>query len=67
MLAMIHGVQQLVLVDMIPYDEIDQAKEGHELRVWQDTIDYTDNEDEESLWQVEAITENRGLYKFSVI
>lgn len=67
MLAMFHCVEQLVLVNELTNDKVGQADQKNLPRIPQDTIDYTDDEDEYSLRQEETIAEDRRLYEFCVV
>lgn len=66
-LAMVHCVEELVLVDKASNEEISQARQNDLPAVSQHTVDNTDDEDEDGLRKVEAIAETRGLYEFGVI
>jgi len=66
-LAVIHSVKKLVLVNETSNEEISQARQNDLPAVSQHTVDNADDEDENSLRKVETIAETRGLYEFGVI
>ena len=67
MLTVIHRVEELVLVDESPDDEIEQAKKQHKPGARQDTVHNANYENEYGLREVEAIAKDRRLDQFCVI
>jgi hypothetical protein len=66
-LAMFHCVEQLILMDELANDEVGQTRKQDLPGVPQDTIDDTDDEDQNGLGQEESVAEDRGLDKFRIV
>jgi hypothetical protein len=64
---MVHSVEKLVLVDETSNQKVGQTRQNDLPAVSQNTVDNTDDEDEDGLGKVEAITEARRLYEFGVV
>ncbi len=67
MLAVIHRVKELILVDEGSDDEIKEAKKQYKPGARQDTVHNANDEDEYGLRKVEAVAEDRRLHQFRVI
>ena len=66
-LAVLHGVEELVLVHEVANGEVDEAAEKDLPRVAEDAVDEADDEDEDGLGEEEAVAEYWGLDKFGVV
>lgn len=64
MLIMMHGIQELVLEDEIPKDEVGQPRKQHPPRGSEEAINNADYEDKYCLRDVKAVTEYRRLKQF---
>ncbi len=67
MLVVLHRVEQLVLVGEVAKNEVYKAEEKDKDAVRKDAVHNADNEDEECLWQIEAIFEDRRLHQLGEI
>lgn len=64
---MVHGVEQLVFVDEASNDEVDQTEEEDQPRALKHAVHGADDENQECLWKVEAVTEDGWLNKLCVV
>lgn len=58
---MFHGIQQLILVDEMANHEICQASKQNHPRIFEDAVNYADDEYQDSLWQEETVAEDGWL------
>lgn len=58
---MVHGVQELVLVNKAPKDEVDQSKKSHQLRSGENAVHYAYDEDEQCLRQGVSVAKHGWL------
>ena len=66
-LAVVHGVEELVLVDEGAEKEVEQAEEEDEPGTREGGVDDADDEDEDRLREVEAVAEDWGLDQFGAV
>ena len=64
---MVHGVEQLVFVDEASNEEVDQTEEKDEPRALKDAVHSANDENQECLWKIEAVTENWWLNKLCIV
>ena len=64
---MVHSVEELVLVNEAADEKIDEAEEEDEKRAGEDAVDGADDENEDSLWEEEAVRKHGRLNQLSVI
>ena len=58
---MVHGIEQLVLVDKATDHEIDEAEEEHEPGAGKHAVDCANHKDKDCLGKVEPVAEDGGL------
>ena len=66
-LAVVHGIQELVFVDEASNQEVGEAGEDDFPAVSKDTVDDANYEDQNCLWQVKAVAESRRLDQFGIV
>ncbi len=67
MLVVLHRIEQLVLVGEVAENKVYKAEEKDKDAMREDAVHDADNENEECLWQVEAIFEDWRLHQLSEI
>lgn len=64
---MVHGVEELILVDETPNEEVNKAEEENEERAGQDAIDSADDEYKDGLREKKPVGEDGGLDELGVV
>ena len=67
MLLVVHGIQELILVDELADGKVYQPEKANQPRAGENTVHHANDQDEDRLWDGKAVAERRWRGQLSVV